>query len=99
LLDTAAREAGIPAIIYHVRKIAGLTTTAGVWPKQEWLPSLITSSKYLGKLPGSLGRAEAIDWIHVDLLGQIMVELATHPSQEHQAGATVYHATNPQNTT
>ncbi|KAI1147615.1 hypothetical protein F4825DRAFT_436823 [Nemania diffusa] len=96
LLDTAAKEIGVPTIVCRVGQIAGPTTAAGIWPKQEWLPSLVASSKYIGKLPENLGRAEVIDWIPVDLLGQIMVELATTNSpQSQQAGASVYHVTNP----
>ncbi|KAH9983958.1 hypothetical protein F4779DRAFT_612381, partial [Xylariaceae sp. FL0662B] len=51
LLHTAAREADIPTVICRVGQVAGPTKEAGMWPKQEWLPSLIASSKYLGKLP------------------------------------------------
>ncbi|KAI0412489.1 hypothetical protein F5X98DRAFT_354643 [Xylaria grammica] len=100
LLDTAAKEIGIPAIVCRVGQIAGPTTTSGIWPKREWLPSLIASSKYLGMLPESLGRAETIDWIPVDLLGQITVELATtHSLHSQPTGAAVYHVTNPKSTT
>ncbi|KAF2962888.1 hypothetical protein GQX73_g10685 [Xylaria multiplex] len=100
LLDTAAKEIGIPTIVCRVGQIAGPTTAAGIWPKKEWLPSLITSSRYLGKLPVSLGRAEIIDWIPVDLLGHIMVELATaHSLHSQQVGAAVYHITNPKSIT
>ncbi|KAI0144537.1 hypothetical protein GGR57DRAFT_325304 [Xylariaceae sp. FL1272] len=97
LLDTASREAGIPAVICRVGQIAGPTTRAGIWPQREWFPSLLTSSKYLGKLPETLGRAENIDWIPVDLLGRIVVELALHvvPQREGWSGATVFHAANP----
>ncbi|KAI0100582.1 hypothetical protein GGR51DRAFT_352559 [Nemania sp. FL0031] len=96
LLDTAAKEIGIPTIVCRVGQIAGPTTTTGIWPKQEWLPSLVASSIYLGKLPENLGRAEIVDWIPVDLLGQIMAELATTPPLPSQrAGAAVYHVTNP----
>ncbi|KAH7009835.1 hypothetical protein EDB80DRAFT_713952 [Ilyonectria destructans] len=69
LLDTAARETDIPCIICRVGQIAGPTTAAGMWLKQEWLPSLIASSKYLGKLPESLGHIDTVNWIPVDLLG------------------------------
>ncbi|KAI1813507.1 hypothetical protein GGS20DRAFT_553164 [Poronia punctata] len=91
ILDTAAKQAGVSATICRVGQIAGPTTTAGIWPKKEWLPSLIASSKYLGKLPSSLGRADLVDWTPVDLLGQIIVEL----SKQDQAGATVFHVVNP----
>lgn len=100
VLDIAARVSNVPAVICRVGQIAGPTTAAGVWPKQEWLPSLIASSRYLGKLPSSLGRMETVDWIPVDILGRIIVELAIgqHEAVEERApgaGALVYHTTNP----
>ncbi|KAF2875490.1 hypothetical protein BDV95DRAFT_561998 [Massariosphaeria phaeospora] len=97
LLDTAAREAGVPAVVCRVGQIAGPTTAAGMWPKQEWLPSLIKSSKHLGRLPASLGSVDTVDWIPVDILARSVVELATSSTPE-EAGATVYHAVNPQRT-
>ncbi|RYP40604.1 hypothetical protein DL767_001604 [Monosporascus sp. MG133] len=77
LLDAASREANIPAVVCRLGQVAGPTTAAGIWLKKEWLPGLIAGSKYLGKLPASLGRMEAIDWIPVDVLGQCIVELPT----------------------
>lgn len=98
LLDTAAREADIHATICRVGQVAGPTTETGDWSKQEWLPSLIISSKFLGKLPSSLGKGDKIEWIPVDLLGHIIVELATKAPSLESVGAEVYHAVNPQNT-
>ncbi|RYP15960.1 hypothetical protein DL765_005400 [Monosporascus sp. GIB2] len=98
ILDAAAREADIPAVICRVGQVASPTTSAGEWPRQEWLPSLIASSKYIGKLPASLGRMETIDWIPVDVLAQCIVELATSPTDGEGAGATVFHAVNPKHT-
>lgn len=95
LLDDAARDAGIPVVVCRVGQIAGPTTVAGVWPKNEWLPSLITSSQYLGKIPASLGRTNIVDWVPVDILGQSIVELATHAPETGEAGATVFNVVNP----
>ncbi|KAJ2994174.1 hypothetical protein NUW58_g1629 [Xylaria curta] len=102
LLDVAAREANIPSTICRVGQVVGPTLAAGEWPKKEWLPSLIVSSKYLGKVPDSLGpRLDVIDWVPVDKLGEAIVELAIHPrrSRQTETGATVYHAVNPHHTT
>ncbi|KAI0594594.1 hypothetical protein F4775DRAFT_573362 [Biscogniauxia sp. FL1348] len=102
ILHTAARDAGIPTVACRVGQIAGPTTEAGMWPKQEWLPSLIASSKYLGKLPRSLGQLEMVDWVPVDVAAQSIVELAVHSTRSPTAaiaGAEVYHVTNPWPTT
>ncbi|KAI1822704.1 hypothetical protein F4861DRAFT_550606 [Xylaria intraflava] len=103
LLDAAATEANIPSAICRVGQVAGPTSTAGEWSKKEWFPSLIASSKYLGKIPDSLGRRlDIIDWIPVDKLGKAIVELALLPAHPHEpstGGASVYHAINPHHTT
>lgn len=115
LLDVAAREAGVPSTLCRVGQVAGPTATAGEWPRKEWLPSLIVSSIYLGKVPESLGpRLDIVDWIPVDKLAEAIVELAIHPprpqeqEQEQEkglelnpdTGATVYHViANPHHTT
>ncbi|KAJ4386322.1 hypothetical protein N0V93_009216 [Gnomoniopsis smithogilvyi] len=102
ILDTAAKIAGVPTAVCRVGQIAGPTMAAGIWPKHEWLPSLVASSKYLGKLPGSLGKLERVDWIPVDLLGSTISELAlaSHSAIEamQPSGAVVYHTVNPKAT-
>ncbi|KAI0973640.1 hypothetical protein F4678DRAFT_486821 [Xylaria arbuscula] len=102
LLDAAAREANIPSVICRVGQVAGPTSTTGEWSRKEWLPSLVASSQYLGKIPGSLGpRLDTIDWIPVDKLGKTIVELVFHSAHDHKqnAGAQVYHTINPHKTT
>lgn len=105
VLDAAAKHAGVPTAVCRVGQIAGPTTAAGLWPKQEWFPSLVASSKHLGKLPASLGKLDQVDWIPVDLLGRGVVELALgpwsagelepEPEPRPPHGALVYHAVNP----
>ncbi|MCJ1438984.1 hypothetical protein MMC27_008374 [Xylographa pallens] len=90
LLSAAAyEETGIPCTICRVGQIAGPVGKQGMWNKQEWIPSIIASSKYLGQLPESLGSMDTIDWIPVDILAQIIMDLvkapptgATAPSNE-----------------
>lgn len=100
ILDAAAAQASIPAIVCRLGQVAGPTTAQGVWPQQEWLPSLVASSKHLGLVPVSLGRLETVDWIPVDALGRIIVELAVHHQveTEREPGARVYHTVNPRHT-
>lgn len=96
LLNEAAKESNIPTAVFRVGQIAGPTTPDGHWPKKEWLPSLIQSSKHLGKLPDSLGSMDQVGWVPVDLIGEMVVELATSPRKlDRNKGATVFHATNP----
>ncbi|KAI1094916.1 male sterility protein-domain-containing protein [Rostrohypoxylon terebratum] len=98
LLDAVAKESDIPVVVCRVGQVAGPISACGMWPKHEWLPSLIASSKYLGKLPSSIGSLSTVDWIPVDILANTIVELVIHSPETSQTGATVYHAVNPQPT-
>ena len=78
LLNTASQIPGISTNVIRVGQVAGPVETnqsGGCWNKQEWLPSLLASSLKLGKLPNSLGPNDVIDWIPVDVLSGILVEL------------------------
>ena len=97
ILDIAAREAGIPATVVRVGQLAGPVSTEGEWVKQEWLPSLIATSKALGKVPRSLGNMSAVDWVPVDAAAKVLLELGlsrTNSETENKLG--VFHLVNPQ---
>jgi thioester reductase-like protein len=104
LLDRAASVAGISSAVCRVGQIAGPTTQRGLWNRKEWLPSIIASSKYLGTVPDSLGPF-VVDWIPVDILARIIVELLrpSMPGQDANTGMDerrkgtikVFHAVNP----
>ena len=82
VLSRAAATVGISVKICRVGQVAGPVGTNGqvaCWNKQEWLPSLIASSKHIGKIPKSLGPNESIDWIPVDILSRVLVELMEDP--------------------
>ena len=75
LLAAASEKSGLRTAICRLGQIAGPTTKSGAWNQREWIPSLIGSSVYLGKLPASLGSRDLIDWIPVDIAAQILVDL------------------------
>jgi nucleoside-diphosphate-sugar epimerase/aryl carrier-like protein len=60
----ASRKAGVPTSILRVGQIAGPDTWLGMWNPQEWLPSLVKTSKATGKVPLDLG-GYPIDWVSV----------------------------------
>ena len=108
ILTTAAETSNILCSICRLGQIAGPTTTYGRWNTNEWFPSLIRSSKYLGKLPASLGSMDTVDWLPVDILGRIIVELLDPPiskgtgetgslttTDSKSAKVNVFHGTNP----
>ena len=75
----------------------------------EWLPSLLASSAFEGVVPETLGPLNNVDWVPVDLVARIIVELlAGNQSvrgenekalQRRQLAPTVYHIVNPSVTT
>ncbi|KAK4106758.1 acetyl-CoA synthetase-like protein [Parathielavia hyrcaniae] len=100
--------------VVRIGQVAGTATdsTAGrgrgccCWNRTEWLPSLILSSRHLGALPDSLGQGgsimESIDWVPVDELAGILVELSFHLSEKSKPDPTaslddlhVFHCINP----
>lgn len=75
LVDSAA-AAGIPCVVFRIGQVAGPVTIEGsMWNQREWLPSLIASSLFMGKIPLSLGPNNKIDWIPIDSLSDIIVDL------------------------
>ncbi|GLA21562.1 putative NRPS-like protein biosynthetic cluster [Aspergillus niger] len=92
---TASERAGVPTTILRVGQVAGPTSCSGVWNRQEWLPTLIATSKSTGRIPTSLGSGP-VNWIPVDTLATIILELieARRASQSNQRCAT-FNLVNP----
>ena len=97
IIDSACRLTKTSAAICRVGQIAGPTTKHGCWSKQEWLPTLVASSKYLGKIPVDLSSLELVDWVPVDLVASAVLTLCKHPASSNEPN--VYHIVNPHKTT
>lgn len=77
LLDHAARRLSINVSFARVGQLAGAVEYPGLWNKAEWFPSLVISSVHVGAVPDTLGPIlDRIDWVPIDLLAEIVVELA-----------------------
>ncbi|KAL4862619.1 hypothetical protein BDV12DRAFT_40068 [Aspergillus spectabilis] len=89
--------------ICRIGQVAGTAKDPRGWNKSEWLPSLIISSRYMNALPDSLGaQFDTIDWVPIDELAPILVELSSSLLATSTAGARaaqVFHCTNPQSIT
>lgn len=96
-----AAGCGIPVSVARVGQIAGpvLRGDKGMWSSQEWLPTIVKSSAEISVLPQDLGNMNVIDWIPVDVLSQIMVELALNKQDQDLDAARVFHLVNPHVTT
>ena len=94
ILGITSSRSSVPVSILRVGQIAGpLASKSGAWPKDEWLPSLVQTSKSLSLIPDSL---PPIDWIPVDSLASIILEIITHPETHPTYNtAKVYNLVNP----
>lgn len=81
ILHHASQKAGISSTILRIGQIAGPVASPGVWNPDEWVPALVRSSQNMGYLPKGL---PDVDWIPVDSLSRIIVEVATISSTTSQ---------------
>ncbi|XPS96951.1 hypothetical protein M3J09_006198 [Ascochyta lentis] len=98
ILATASHRLGIKTAIVRAGQLAGPSTQAGgaAWNRHEWLPTIVHTSKILGKLPKTLGNMERVDWVPMDVAAGTVIDIAIAPSHE---AAQVYHLANPHTTT
>ena len=95
LLDYASEQLSIDARIARVGQIAGPVEGQGSWNEWEWLPSLVLSSLHVGAVPESLGSSqEKIDWVPIDLLADVLVELTLNVDRPDALKRMVPEATN-----
>ncbi|KAI1173253.1 hypothetical protein F4777DRAFT_589987 [Nemania sp. FL0916] len=100
ILDDAARAGDFPAAVIRVGQIAGPEAEAGAWNKQEWLPSIIASSLYLGALPNKIGTMERVDWTPVEGIAGLVLDVAGVSQKVAADDITgYYHGVNPASTT
>lgn len=64
----ASAKCGVPTSIHRVGQIGGPTTEKGMWNKQEWVPSLIATSKTIKQIPNGLGSV-SVQWVPVVSIG------------------------------
>jgi thioester reductase-like protein len=74
ILEKASEISGVPVEIIRVGQIAGPSSKRGLWNRQEWLPSIIASSVYLGLLPDSLGQMSTVDWTPIEGIANFVLE-------------------------
>ncbi|KAI0798993.1 putative NRPS-like enzyme [Xylaria sp. FL0064] len=75
--------------------VAGPVRHPGLWNPKEWFPSMILSSLNFGQIPDSLGPFDSIDFVPVDMLADVMLELAMTTAAQASDGATVFNIRNP----
>lgn len=76
LCDAAAETLGLSTTVVRIGQIASAVRRPGERNRHEWLPSLVLGSRDIGCLPEDLGPFSNIDWIPVDVLADVLVDLA-----------------------
>ncbi|MCJ1457540.1 hypothetical protein MMC28_007908 [Mycoblastus sanguinarius] len=97
LLDRAAAQCQVSVTILRVGQIGGVatpshTTWAVPWAERELIPSMLKTSKSIGMIPIDL---PSVDWIPIDILSRIVIELALHDIQTPGGNARYYNLVNP----
>jgi len=80
LLSYAARKLHLSTSVARVGQVAGAADAPGLWNPSEWFPSLVISSLHLGVIPDNLGVMNRVDWVPVDRLADILVEISLSAS-------------------
>ncbi|KAI1422130.1 hypothetical protein F5Y12DRAFT_717757 [Xylaria sp. FL1777] len=78
ILDDAAAVGDFSAASIRIGQIAGPAAEIGMWNKREWFPSIIASSLYMGILPRDLGSNNRIDWVPVEYVARLVLDVSTH---------------------
>jgi thioester reductase-like protein len=102
LLHLASAVLGIRTSSARIGQVAGAGSETGRWNRTEWLPSLVVSSSFVGALPETLGAVpegntgfeETVNWVPMDRLAEVLVELSLEEKKEEKDGE-VYHITHP----
>ena len=96
ILAAAAEQSGVPVTVVRAGQLAGPAAKEGIWNKNEWLPSLIATSKALGKVPKTLGNEDTVDWVPMDDVAQILLDLVHARTEKGQQPALeTFHLVNP----
>ncbi|KAK3300367.1 putative NRPS-like enzyme [Chaetomium fimeti] len=100
LLDRASQRSGVRSAVCRVGIVAGpVESTAGMWNKHEYIPSIMVSSAHLGVFPATFPSRDRIDWLPVDRLAIVLLEILHTVSSARptatQDGTHVFHVVNP----
>ncbi|KAJ2992582.1 hypothetical protein NUW58_g824 [Xylaria curta] len=99
ILQKIAESTDLAVSIVRLGQIAGPVTSPGIWSTSDWLPMLVNASKVLGILPKSLGTGDDIDWVPIDVVAEVFMDLVRYElSSRSRSCCQVYHIANPRKT-
>ncbi|KAI9647265.1 hypothetical protein NHQ30_003648 [Ciborinia camelliae] len=100
LLVEAQKVGGVRTQVLRVGQVAGpARKETGRWNVQEWFPTIVSTSQYMKCVPKSLAAMDRIDWVPVDVLSNVILDLAdcTNPSKTstEYSSTPFFHLVNP----
>ncbi|KAI3319856.1 putative NRPS-like enzyme [Xylariaceae sp. AK1471] len=98
LLGKAAKICGVRSATCRVGIVAGpIEKRQGMWNKHEYIPSIIASSQNLGAFPCAFPGRDRIDWLPVDKVSKILLEILHSASSKLSEDlAQTFNVVNPQ---
>ena len=75
LIDQCGQRSPLKTTICRLGQITGPSEGSGGWNRDEWIPSMVASSMHLGLLPKSLGPQDRVDWIPVDKVAGVVLDV------------------------
>ncbi|KAM0800680.1 hypothetical protein BDR22DRAFT_850107 [Usnea florida] len=95
ILGISSQRSCVPVSIFCLGQVAGSTLPEDFpWPEQEWVPSLLKTSKSLGLLPRDL---PLVDWISINHLAETILVIACSDYKLEQDDSA-YNLVNPRST-
>jgi thioester reductase-like protein len=96
ILAIAAKKSNIASTIVRVGQLAGPCAEKGLWNRQEWLPSIVASSKAMGKIPRTLGNEDIVDWVPTDAAAKVLLDICeTRLRDQKEHKLDTFHLVNP----
>lgn len=92
ILEAAEAKSGVSSAIIRVGQVAGPLSSKGAWNRQEWLPSIVASSGYLGALPATLGPMDTLYWVPIETEACLIRDVALSGAQGYFAGVNPHAA-------
>ncbi|OTA64054.1 acetyl-CoA synthetase-like protein [Hypoxylon sp. EC38] len=105
ILWRAGILSGVRSASCRVGIVAGpVRQRLGMWNKHEYIPSIVVSSVHLGAFPVTFPSRDSVDWLPVDILSVILLEIlvsssrTSGPAGHFTDAGQVYHVVNPRTT-
>ncbi|KAL4264659.1 Adenylate-forming Reductase [Pleurotus pulmonarius] len=88
ILQRVASRTSMKVAIVRVGQLSGARN--GHWKPSDWLPTIVKSSRSLGHFP-DFDDDKVISWIPLEAACQVLLELASDPSE----GSNIFHLVHP----